>query len=86
MWNLERARNAGKTNCTLLSYPFMGHLVDLPFSPVCTSSSIFTGGERGPPGWSIFYGGTRTQYHALAQIAAWNETLQFFSRTMYSQI
>ena len=71
---IERARKAGKKNVKLLKHPGAGHLMDLPHSPFSGRSSH----PVLPPGMKFDYGG-QPQLHALAQILAWRETLEFFN-------
>ncbi|XP_026538351.1 bile acid-CoA:amino acid N-acyltransferase isoform X2 [Notechis scutatus] len=68
---IARAKKHGKNNCSLLSYPGAGHLIEPPGSPVCFvyplrvfPLPIQWGGEMKP--------------HAKAQEHSWNEILNFF--------
>ncbi|XP_013908007.1 PREDICTED: bile acid-CoA:amino acid N-acyltransferase isoform X4 [Thamnophis sirtalis] len=68
---MARAKKHGNNNCSLLSYPGAGHLIEPPGSPVCYAYPlrfslipIQWGGEMKP--------------HAKAQEHSWNEILNFF--------
>merc|ERR1719150_2765848 len=74
---LSRARASGKTNCRHLLYPGLGHLLDLPYSPLCTATS----NPQLPPGVQLFYGGQEV-LHQLVQLEAWDETLDFYRTTL----
>ncbi len=57
----------------------MGHLFDLPFSPVKTS-----GGNAilRPPETRIHYGGRDFERHARGQEEAWRRILEFYERNL----
>lgn len=61
---------SGKKNWTLLSYPGAGHLIEPPYSPLCSASRI----PFVIP--SIYWGGEVVQ-HAAAQEHAWKEIQKF---------
>uniref|UniRef100_A0A8C3SAE2 Bile acid-CoA:amino acid N-acyltransferase n=1 Tax=Chelydra serpentina TaxID=8475 RepID=A0A8C3SAE2_CHESE len=67
---MERMRRHGRKNCTLLSYPGAGHLIEPPGSPFC------------PCSWSPFFvlplmWGGEAQPHAAAQEHSWREIQNF---------
>ncbi|XP_034276120.1 bile acid-CoA:amino acid N-acyltransferase isoform X3 [Pantherophis guttatus] len=67
---MARAKKHGKNNCSLLSYPGAGHLIEPPGSPVCYAY---------PLRFSLFpvrWGG-EVKPHAKAQEHSWNEILIF---------
>ena len=74
---VEKAEVDGKKNIKLLEYPDTGHLIDLPHSPFINA----TGHPLAPKDIKIYYGGI-LQPHALAQIHAWTETLQFYRNNL----
>ncbi|XP_077177220.1 acyl-coenzyme A amino acid N-acyltransferase 1-like [Paroedura picta] len=67
---IARAKKHGKNNCTLLSYPKAGHLIEPPGSPLCTCSRI--PGHPKPTQW-----GGEMEPHAKAQEHSWKEILKF---------
>lgn len=68
---MARAKKHGKNNCSLLSYPGAGHLIEPPGSPVCYAYLL-----RFSP-FPIQWGG-EVKPHAKAQEHSWNEILNFF--------
>ncbi|KAM7165808.1 acyl-coenzyme A amino acid N-acyltransferase 2-like [Macrochelys suwanniensis] len=67
---MERMGRHGRKNCTLLSYPGAGHLIEPPGSPFC------------PCSWSPFFvlplmWGGGAQPHAAAQEHSWREIQNF---------
>ncbi|KAJ7344223.1 hypothetical protein JRQ81_000173 [Phrynocephalus forsythii] len=68
---IARARKYGKNNCTLLSYPGAGHLIEFPGSPLCFSS-LMRNCFR-PLQW-----GGNLELHAKAQEHSWKEIQSFF--------
>ena len=74
---VARARNAGKTNVTLIEYPGTGHLIDLPHCPHVKEAKhpLLSGNKK------IQYGG-HSQPHALAQFQAWESLLGFYKENM----
>ncbi|XP_058011109.1 bile acid-CoA:amino acid N-acyltransferase isoform X2 [Ahaetulla prasina] len=68
---MARAKKHGKNNCSLLSYPGAGHLIEPPGSPVCYAYPL-----RFAP-IPIQWGG-EVKPHAKAQEHSWNEILIFF--------
>ena len=67
-----------KTNCEIISYEGLGHLVDLPYTPPCAISSH----PHFPHPTQVLYGGTKRQIHASAQEKVWHDSLQFFRRSL----
>ncbi|XP_048342479.1 acyl-coenzyme A amino acid N-acyltransferase 1-like [Sphaerodactylus townsendi] len=67
---IARAKKYGKNNCTLLSYPKAGHLIEPPCSPLCTCSWI--PGYMKPTQW-----GGEMEPHAQAQEHSWKEIQKF---------
>ncbi|XP_003224159.2 bile acid-CoA:amino acid N-acyltransferase [Anolis carolinensis] len=67
---IARAKKNGKNNCTLLSYPGAGHLIELPGSPHCYISPM----QKSP--LPIQWGG-KTEPHAKAQEHSWKEIQKF---------
>ncbi|XP_044281803.1 acyl-coenzyme A amino acid N-acyltransferase 2-like isoform X2 [Varanus komodoensis] len=66
---IARAKQHGKNNCALLSYPGAGHLIQTPGIPFCYISTI-----RGKPtAW-----GGEAKAHAKAQEHSWMEIQKFF--------
>ncbi|XP_019633789.1 PREDICTED: acyl-coenzyme A thioesterase 1-like [Branchiostoma belcheri] len=68
---IARMKDHGKTNYTLLSYPWAGHLIEPPYTPHCGvcyhavyDKCVLMGGE--PKG------------HAAAQEDSWHKILDFF--------
>lgn len=72
---VERAEAAGKKNIKFIEYPETGHLIDLPHSP----HTYRMGHPLLPRNMKMNFGG-QLQPHALAQIHAWSETLEFFRK------
>ncbi|XP_070623446.1 acyl-coenzyme A amino acid N-acyltransferase 1-like isoform X1 [Erythrolamprus reginae] len=68
---MARAKKHGKNNCSLLSYPGAGHLIEPPGSPVCYAYPL-----RFYP-LPIQWGG-EVKPQAKAQEHSWNEILNFF--------
>ncbi|XP_070623463.1 acyl-coenzyme A amino acid N-acyltransferase 2-like isoform X2 [Erythrolamprus reginae] len=68
---LDRAKKYGRSNCSLLSYPEAGHMIEAPGSPICFISTI-----RGSS-ISTTWGG-ETKPHAKAEEHFWKEVLKFF--------
>lgn len=68
---LGRAKKYGRTNCSLLTYPEAGHMIDPPGSPICFISSV-----RGNPILTVW--GGETKPHAKAEEHFWKEVLKFF--------
>ncbi|KAM6459430.1 bile acid-CoA:amino acid N-acyltransferase isoform 1-T1 [Liasis olivaceus] len=68
---LARAKKYGRTNCSLLSYPGAGHMIEAPGSPVCFISCI-----RGSPLPTVW--GGEMKPHAEAEEHSWEEVLKFF--------
>ncbi|KAH0621093.1 hypothetical protein JD844_022120 [Phrynosoma platyrhinos] len=66
---IARAKKYGKNNCTLLSYPGAGHLIEPPGSPLCCISQM----HQRPLQW-----GGKTELHAKAQEHSWKEIQKFF--------
>ncbi|XP_060627153.2 bile acid-CoA:amino acid N-acyltransferase [Anolis sagrei] len=67
---IARAKKYGKNNCTLLSYPGAGHLIEFPGSPHCYTSRM----QKSP--LPIQWGG-KTEPHAKAQEHSWKEIQKF---------
>ncbi|XP_062973030.1 bile acid-CoA:amino acid N-acyltransferase [Elgaria multicarinata webbii] len=65
---IARAKQHGKNNCTLLSYPKAGHLIQTPGCTLCCISPI--GGK--PLVW-----GGEAKAHAKAQEHSWKEIQKF---------
>ncbi|CAM2114679.1 unnamed protein product [Caretta caretta] len=67
---MERMRRHGRKNCTLLSYPGAGHLIEPPGSPFChnSRSPFFV--------FPVMWGG-EAQPHAAAQEHSWREIQKF---------
>ncbi|XP_054828015.1 acyl-coenzyme A amino acid N-acyltransferase 1-like [Eublepharis macularius] len=63
---IARAKKYGKNNCTLLSYPGAGHLIEPPASPLCICS--WMPGSPKPTQW-----GGKMELHAKAQEHSWKE-------------
>jgi len=76
-FSIQRAAQNGKKDCQLVEFEKTGHLIDLPYSPVCTSARH----PYLPPHLRCWYGG-QMQPHALAQFDAWERTLAFFSEKL----
>ncbi|XP_053143307.1 acyl-coenzyme A amino acid N-acyltransferase 2-like isoform X2 [Hemicordylus capensis] len=70
---IARAKKYGKNNCTLLSYPEAGHLIEPPGSPLCRATPIRA--SPIPSQW-----GGKTEPHAKAQEHSWKEIQKFFRR------
>jgi len=70
---ISRARRSGKNNITHIEYPETGHLIDLPFCPLCEATKT----PLAPPGMLTHFGG-KVQQHALTQFHAWSKVKQFF--------
>ena len=70
---VKRAQAAGKENVRLVEYSETGHLIDPPHCPF----NKYLGHPLLPKSMKMHFGG-QLQPHALAQIEAWRETLQFF--------
>uniref|UniRef100_A0A8D0B7N6 BAAT/Acyl-CoA thioester hydrolase C-terminal domain-containing protein n=1 Tax=Salvator merianae TaxID=96440 RepID=A0A8D0B7N6_SALMN len=68
---IARAKNYGKNNFTLLSYPGAGHLIEHPGSPLCYSSLVQISSL--PNAW-----GGEAEPHAKAQEDSWKEIQKFF--------
>ncbi|XP_063145233.1 bile acid-CoA:amino acid N-acyltransferase isoform X1 [Candoia aspera] len=68
---LARAKKYGRTNCSLLSYPRAGHMIEAPGSPICFISYIR--GSALPTIW-----GGEIKSHAKAEEHFWEEVLKFF--------
>ena len=68
-----------KTNCEIADYEGLGHFVDLPYDPPCSTAShpLF------PYPMKVLYGGTHKQLHAHAQEKIWCDSLEFFKRSLY---
>ncbi|XP_006111136.1 bile acid-CoA:amino acid N-acyltransferase [Pelodiscus sinensis] len=67
---MERMGQHGRKNCTLLSYPGAGHLIEPPGSPFCSCS------------WNPFFSlplmwGGEAHAHAAAQEHSWREIQKF---------
>ncbi|XP_039399891.1 acyl-coenzyme A amino acid N-acyltransferase 1-like [Mauremys reevesii] len=67
---MERMRRHGRKNCTLLSYPGAGHLIEPPGSPFCPCS-------RTPFFVLPLMWGGEAQPHAAAQEHSWREIQKF---------
>nr|XP_056707715.1 acyl-coenzyme A amino acid N-acyltransferase 1-like [Euleptes europaea] len=67
---IARAKKYRKNNCTLLSYPRAGHLIEPPSSPLCFASWI--PGILKPTQW-----GGEMEPHAKAQEHSWKEIQKF---------
>jgi len=76
-FSFKRATQNGRRDCQLVEFDKTGHLIDLPFSPVCTSASH----PFLPPHLKCWYGG-QIQPHALAQFDAWDQSLAFFAEKL----
>ncbi|XP_015744128.1 bile acid-CoA:amino acid N-acyltransferase isoform X2 [Python bivittatus] len=68
---LARAKKYGRTNCSLLSYPGAGHMIEAPGSPICFISCV-----RGSPLPTVW--GGEMKPHAEAEEHFWEEVLKFF--------
>ncbi|XP_044281606.1 acyl-coenzyme A amino acid N-acyltransferase 1-like [Varanus komodoensis] len=66
---IARAKQHGKNNCALLSYPGAGHLIQPPGTPLCCVSII--------RGQNLAWGG-EAKAHAKAQEHSWTEIQKFF--------
>ncbi len=69
----------GKTNCRVLNFPGMGHLVDLPFSPVATTDNNPMLGDRNK---RLYYGGEDFELHSQGQERVWEELLSFYRENL----
>ncbi|XP_074850753.1 bile acid-CoA:amino acid N-acyltransferase [Carettochelys insculpta] len=67
---MERMRRHGRKNCTLLSYPGAGHLIEPPGSPFCL-------GSHSPNFPLPLMWGGEAQAHAAAQEHSWREIQKF---------
>ncbi|KAH0621094.1 hypothetical protein JD844_022121 [Phrynosoma platyrhinos] len=67
---IARAKKYGKNNCTLLSYPGAGHLIEPPGSPLCYVSRMQQSSL--PIQW-----GGKIEPHVKAQEHSWKEILKF---------
>lgn len=76
-WMME----AGKTNFEVKVYEEVGHLVDLPYSPVAPTSLH----PLAPKGIKLYMGGEdRPELHVAGQIDMWKQTVMFFTNTLTS--
>ena len=74
---VDRAKQFGCTNLTMIEYPETGHLIDLPHSPHVKEATH----PLLPVNRKVQYGG-KSQPHALAQFHAWDTLLNFFRGNM----
>ncbi len=71
---VEVMQEHGKENYQVLKYPGLGHLLDLPYSPVTYESfHPFV-----PPPLMLDTGGRNLAQHSFAQEDSWNKILDFF--------
>jgi hypothetical protein len=68
----------GNTKCEIKEYEGLGHFVDLPYDPPCTTASH----PLLPYPLKILYGGDNRRLHSLAQEKVWNDTLHFFRKIL----
>jgi len=71
-------KDAGKTNYSVICYPGLGHLIDLPYSPPAIASFH----PLAPAGVKIYMGGKNTQMHVQAQIDIWRKIIKFFKEKL----
>ncbi|XP_058528776.1 bile acid-CoA:amino acid N-acyltransferase [Ochotona princeps] len=70
---IEQLKRHGKNNWTLLSYPGAGHMIDPPYSPLCTGSAI-------PGVCSAVHWGGELVPHVAAQEHSWREIQKFLRK------
>ena len=70
--------NYGKMNVDIVTHPGMGHYVQTPFAPVCTTMTH----ALLPPGLLMTQGGTNKKLHSIAEIKTWKRIISFFKKSL----
>ena len=65
-----------KTNFEIVKYSGMGHLIDAPYTPPCTISSLIH--LKG----TFNYGGGDKRIHALQVVNVWSKVVSFFKKSL----
>ncbi|XP_066914223.1 acyl-coenzyme A thioesterase 1-like [Clytia hemisphaerica] len=85
-WRMEEFANlakekmdaVGKTNYQFKKYEHLGHMIELPYLPIC----LFDGHPLVPKELKIFYGGEDKNLISKDQVVLWDDVLNFFHTSL----
>lgn len=70
-----------KTNYEILKYPGLGHLVDAPYMPPCTTDFH----PLLPLDFKVYFGGKDKQFHSQQQVELWQKVISFFQDSLVTK-